>query len=49
MARFKVTFEDRKGRKTAMVIEDINASGAAETASFFSNANGKVVKTEPIK
>jgi hypothetical protein len=49
MAKFQVTFEDRKGRKSQMVIEDASQNGARETAGFFRASRGDVKKVEPVK
>lgn len=49
MAKFRVTFQDRKGRKTAMDIEALSTSDAKNTAEFFKNSYGTPVKAEPVK
>jgi len=49
MAAFKVTFEDRKGRKTTMTVEGLSTSDAKDNAAFFKNVYGQPVKAEPVK
>jgi len=49
MAKFQVTFEDRKGKKSTLTVEDLNSGEARAQATFFENSYGKVVKVEPAK
>jgi hypothetical protein len=49
LATFRVTFRDGKGRESKMDIEDVSTTGAKQTALFFENSRGRVIKAEPAK
>ena len=47
MAKFQVTFEDRKGKKSTMTVEDLNSGEARAQATFFQNSYGRVIDVKP--